>query len=171
MARAYRELYYRWEREQWEAGAIDLAEDGRVWSGLPDSRRERLLSGVLTLYAASVQMADKLVALVDEVPTEEQQVFLTTHLVDVARHAVFLSRFVEEVARESPSDAVARRDGLHHAELQAAPGPILADLADDANDLVGLSEGLAAIQRDDERHRAFAKLFTQDHGPIDDVLA
>ena len=97
----YRALYYRWEREQWEAGTIDFTQDRRQWAKdfSPELRRSYSW-GLSSFYVAQHQPTDTLVPFVDAAPTEEQQVFLTTQLADVARHAVFFDRFRTDVLDE-----------------------------------------------------------------------
>jgi ribonucleoside-diphosphate reductase beta chain len=105
----YRALYYRWERQQWSAGTIDFAEDRRQWTGefTPEQRRS-FLWGLSSFYVGEEQVTHTLVPFVDAAPTEEQQVFLTTQLVDEARHTVFFDRFYEEVLDEEGGDMKAR---------------------------------------------------------------
>jgi ribonucleoside-diphosphate reductase beta chain len=94
----YRSLYYRWERQQWEAGAIDFEQDSSDWKRrlFPEQRK-----AVLWLMAAATagerQLSRTLVAFVDAITTEEQGVFLTSQLADAGRHAVLYERFGEAV--------------------------------------------------------------------------
>jgi ribonucleoside-diphosphate reductase beta chain len=94
----YRSLYYRWERQQWEAGAIDFEQDSSNWKRrlFPEQRK-----AVLWLMAAATagerQLSRTLVAFVDAITTEEQGVFLTSQLADAGRHAVLYERFGEAV--------------------------------------------------------------------------
>lgn len=97
----YRDLYYSWERRQWEAGAIDFSEDRRQWRDdfTPEMRRS-LLWALSSLSVGEEQGTELLVPFVDAAPSEEQQVFLTTQLADRARHAVFFDRFYSEALDE-----------------------------------------------------------------------
>lgn len=105
----YRDLYYRWERQQWEAGAIDFSEDCRQWAEefTPELRRT-FLWGLSSFYVGEEQVTNTLVPFVDAAPTEEQQVFLTTQLVDEARHTVFFDRFYSEALDEQGTDMETR---------------------------------------------------------------
>ncbi len=96
----YRQLYYRWERQQWESGTIDFTEDRRQW--LEDFSRpmRKPFQWALSSFYVGDQMTNALVPFVDAAPTEEQQVFLTTQLADEARHTVFFDRFYDEVLDE-----------------------------------------------------------------------
>jgi ribonucleoside-diphosphate reductase beta chain len=94
----YRQLYYLWERQQWEAGAIDLSGDRRQWveDFSPELRRS-LQWTIGSFFVGEEEVTKNLVPFVDASPSEEQAVFLTTQLVDGARHTVFLDRFHSEV--------------------------------------------------------------------------
>ena len=108
----YRALYYRWERQQWEAGAIDFSADRSQWTGndLSDAQRRSFLWGLASFYVGEEQVTETLVPFVDAAPSEEQQVFLTTQLVDEARHTVFFDRFYDEVLDEDGDDMRSRLD-------------------------------------------------------------
>ena len=97
----YRQLYYRWERQQWEAGAIDFHQDRRDWNGFDPALQRSFLWGLSSFYVGEEQVTHTLVPFVDAAPTEEQQVFLSTQLVDEARHTVFFDRFYSEVLDEA----------------------------------------------------------------------
>jgi ribonucleoside-diphosphate reductase beta chain len=107
----YRDLYYRWERQQWEAGSIDFSEDRRQWAEVfsPELRRS-FLWGLGSFYVGKEQVTNALVPFVDAAPTEEQQVFLTTQLVDEARHTIFFDRFYSDALEEEGSDMRSRLD-------------------------------------------------------------
>lgn len=126
----YRALYYRWERQQWEAGAIDFSEDRRQWAEefSPELRRS-FLWGLSSFYVGEEQVTNTLVPFVDAAPTEEQQVFLTTQLVDEARHTVFFDRFYSEALEEDGTDMKSRleaqkdrlNEGFHKLLLEMLP--------------------------------------------------
>lgn len=105
----YRELYYRWEHEQWSAGEIDLSADRRQWTEdfTPQLRRSFLWQ-LSSFCMGDEHLSNTLVPFVDAAPTEEQQVFLTTQLVDEARHAVFFDRLYSEVFEEPGTDMETR---------------------------------------------------------------
>ena len=100
----YRALYYRWESQQWEAGAIDFAADRDQWLALPADLKRSFLWGLSSFYVGEEQVTQTLVPFVDAAPTEEQQVFLSTQLVDEARHTVFFDRFYSEALDEHGDD-------------------------------------------------------------------
>jgi ribonucleoside-diphosphate reductase beta chain len=94
----YRSLYYRWERQQWEAGIIDFEQDARDWTHrlFPEQRK-----AVLWLLSASTagerELGRTLVSFVDAAPSEEQGVFLTTQLADAGRQTVLYERFGDAI--------------------------------------------------------------------------
>jgi ribonucleoside-diphosphate reductase beta chain len=100
-APGYRSLYYRWERQQWEAGAIDLEEDASDWiRRLFPERRKAALWLLALSTAGERQLSRSLVAFVDAISTEEQGVFLTTQLADAGRQTVLYERFGEAVGED-----------------------------------------------------------------------
>lgn len=125
---SYRELYYRWERQQWSAGEIDFSDDHRQWRDTfsPELRRTFLWS-LAPFYVGTEQVTNTLVPFVDAAPTEEQQVFLTTQLVDVARHAVFFDRVYSDVLGSEGADMRARV-GSQMPQLNGGSRKLLLDL-------------------------------------------
>jgi ribonucleoside-diphosphate reductase beta chain len=146
----YRALYYRWERQQWAAGAIDFTEDRRQWAEVftPELRRS-FLWGLSSFYVGEEQVTNTLVPFVDAAPTEEQQVFLTTQLVDEARHTVFFDRFYSEALEEQGTDMKSRleaqtdrlNDGFHTLLLEMLPAAS-ERIRKDLTDMDALVEGV-----------------------------
>ena len=132
---SYRNLYYRWETEQWEAGAIDLFDDRRQWADLGPGVRTEYLRGLSPFTASRGSVATALVPFVDAAPDEEQQVFLTTQLADHARHLVFVDRYRTDVVDE-PDDASSRAGG-NEQRLEPALGGLLDALAETSGRIGG----------------------------------
>lgn len=114
----YRGLYYRWEQEQWQAGRIDLAADAEEWATLDDDVRRAVTGAVAWRHLRARQATTALVSFVDAAPTEEQQVFLTTELVDEARHVVLFDRFVTEVMGEDAATVASRAPDVEDDALR-----------------------------------------------------
>ena len=95
---SYTDLYARWERGNWSAMEIDLAQDGVDWNErlTPEQRRGALWMYTLFFHGED-SVADNLSPYIDAAPTEEQTYFLTTQQVDEARHSIFFNRFFHEV--------------------------------------------------------------------------
>jgi ribonucleoside-diphosphate reductase beta chain len=146
----YRELYYRWERQQWEAGSIDFSDDRRQWDEMSPELQRSLLWMLSSFYVGKEQITQALVPFVDSAPSEEQQVYLTTQLVDEARHTVFFDRFYADVISERATDMKARLDlqvdrlneGSRRLLLDVLPAAS-ARIRGDLTDLSALVEGVA----------------------------
>src|SRR5881227_4479974 len=93
----YRELYYRWERQQWRAQDIDFSEDRQQWAGMSQDERKARIYGLSAFFHGEADVTNTLAPYVLAMPDEEMRIFLTTQLVDEARHTVFFARFFREV--------------------------------------------------------------------------
>jgi ribonucleoside-diphosphate reductase beta chain len=94
---SYRELYYRWEHQQWSTHDIDFIPDRVQWEQLLEEEQEDYLYGLAGFFQGEVSVADALASYVMAMPDEEMRIYLTTQLVDEARHTVFFARFFNEV--------------------------------------------------------------------------
>jgi ribonucleotide reductase beta subunit family protein with ferritin-like domain len=102
---SYADLYARWEKGNWSATAIDFTEDARQWQEeFTEFEREAALWNYALFFWGEDAVADGLSPYIDAAPLEEQKYFLATQQVDEARHAVFFSRFMSEVAGVSGDD-------------------------------------------------------------------
>jgi ribonucleoside-diphosphate reductase beta chain len=93
----YRELYYRWERQQWRAQDIDFSEDREQWANMSEDERMMRIYGLSAFFQGEACVTDTLSPYVFAMPDEEMRIFLTTQLVDEARHTVFFARFFRDV--------------------------------------------------------------------------
>jgi ribonucleoside-diphosphate reductase beta chain len=93
---SYQDLYYRWERQQWSTQDLDFSIDRQQWSEVPEENRPVWISGFVVFFQGEVSVTNTLIPYVAAVPTEEQRIFLTTQLVDEARHATFFGKFFRE---------------------------------------------------------------------------
>ena len=94
---SYRELYYRWERQQWRAQDIDFSDDRRQWEGMTQEQRNMRMYGLSAFFQGEACVTDTLAPYITAMPDEEMRIFLTTQLADEARHTVFFARFFNEV--------------------------------------------------------------------------
>jgi 1,2-phenylacetyl-CoA epoxidase catalytic subunit len=94
---SYDDLYRRWEQSNWQATAIDFAEDRRGWQALTEIQRRSALWIYSMFFFGEDSVADNLSPYIDAAPKPEQKYFLATQQVDEARHAVFFHRFFKEV--------------------------------------------------------------------------
>jgi ribonucleotide reductase beta subunit family protein with ferritin-like domain len=91
-------LYRLWEANNWSAYAIDFSQDVRDWREqlTPFQRRAASWNYALFLHGEEA-VARTLAPFIAAMPTQEQRVFLTTQIVDEARHHVFFTRYFQEV--------------------------------------------------------------------------
>ncbi|MGZ3678541.1 MAG: ribonucleotide-diphosphate reductase subunit beta [Ktedonobacterales bacterium] len=91
-------LYRLWEANNWSAYALDFTQDARDWRErlTPLQRRAAEWNYALFLHGEEA-VARTLAPFVSAAYTQEQRIFLTTQIVDEARHHVFFSRFMREV--------------------------------------------------------------------------
>jgi len=93
----YRELYYRWEKQQWRAQELDFSPDREQWEHMSAEERQDRMYGLSAFFRGEACVTDTLGPYVTAMPDEEMRIFLTTQLVDEARHTVFFARFFNEV--------------------------------------------------------------------------
>src|SRR5258708_6644918 len=118
---SYRELYYRWERQQWRSQEIDFTPDRLQWEKMSQEEREDRIYGLSAFFRGEASVTDTLSPYVTAMPDEEMRIFLTTQLVDEARHTVFFARFFKEVLgvdKEKLEDALAVAREHMNAQLK-----------------------------------------------------
>src|SRR6266852_9852670 len=94
---SYRELYYRWERQQWRSQEIDFTPDRLQWEKMSPQEHQDRIYGLSAFFKGEACVTDTLAPYITAMPDEEMRIFLTTQLVDEARHTVFFARFFKEV--------------------------------------------------------------------------
>src|SRR5215472_12832525 len=90
---SYRELYYRWERQQWSVQALDFHQDCQQWTALSEDERRIRLYGLSSFFRGEESVTMSLAPYITAMPDDEMRLFLTTQLVDEERHTVFFERF------------------------------------------------------------------------------
>jgi hypothetical protein len=96
---SYEKLYRRWEENPWSATGIDFTVDQEHWrTKLNDTQREAALWNYALFLVGEEAVARTLTPVLDAAPEHAQKIFLTTQVVDEARHHVFFDRFMREVA-------------------------------------------------------------------------
>ena len=94
------DLYHRWERQNWSTQDLDLSEDIEQWKAMEggfEGIRIELQRSFTLFFVGEQAVTDTLSPLVHAAPDEPSRIFLSTQLVDEARHTVFFSRFFDEV--------------------------------------------------------------------------
>jgi ribonucleoside-diphosphate reductase beta chain len=98
---SYRELYLRWERQQWKTQDLDFTQDKLDYDRLQDEYNEEMLEQTrktnASFWIGEHQVTVDLLPFVLAAPDTEQKLFLTTQVVDEARHMVFFDRYYTEV--------------------------------------------------------------------------
>ncbi len=93
----YRELFYRWERQQWRTEEIDFTSDRLQWEKMAPEERQDRLFGLSAFFRGEACVTDTLSPYITAMPDEEMRIFVATQLADEARHTVFFARFFKEV--------------------------------------------------------------------------
>lgn len=91
------DLYRRWETQQWAATELDFERDRRQWAAMPGYLVQQLEGTFAGFFYGEQAVTDTLSPLVIGAPDEDQRLFLSTQLVDEARHSYFFSRLYNEV--------------------------------------------------------------------------
>jgi ribonucleoside-diphosphate reductase beta chain len=92
-----RELYKRWEKQNWVVHELDFTQDRQDWQGIPDELKNEIVFGLQAFFLGEVCVTETLSPMVHAAPTTEDQQFLSTQLVDEARHAIFFEEFFKQV--------------------------------------------------------------------------
>ncbi|MDQ4124030.1 MAG: ribonucleotide-diphosphate reductase subunit beta [Actinomycetota bacterium] len=96
---SYERLYRLWEDNNWSATGIDFSEDAVHWrERLTEKQREAALWNYAMFLVGEEAVARTLTPVLDAAPGFPESIFLTTQIVDEARHHVFFDRFMREVA-------------------------------------------------------------------------
>jgi ribonucleoside-diphosphate reductase beta chain len=93
----YRELYYRWEKQQWKASEIDFSLDQQQWAAMSRDEQTARIYGLAAFFQGEACVTDTLSPYVIAMPDEEMRLFTITQQVDEARHTIFFARFFNEV--------------------------------------------------------------------------
>jgi ribonucleoside-diphosphate reductase beta chain len=157
------ELYYRWERQNWSTQELDFSADATHWASMTGDfqgiRNE--LQHTLTLFFIGEQaVTDTLSPLVHAAPDEPARIFLSTQLVDEARHAVFFSRFFEDV--------VGITGGLHAALAALESQKVAGFRSIFDTDLVAATE---AVRTDPKDYGKWVEGVTIYHLVVEGMLA
>ncbi|GAC1565403.1 MAG: hypothetical protein NVS3B14_02980 [Ktedonobacteraceae bacterium] len=130
---SYRELYYRWERQQWKVQDIDFSADRQQWAAMSQDERNMRTYSLSAFFQGEASVTDTLAPYVLAMPGEEMRIFLTTQLVDEARHTVFFERFFRDVmgvATGKLEDSLAYARQYMNANLKYILIEALSEVAD-----------------------------------------
>ncbi|HEY3086313.1 MAG TPA: ribonucleotide-diphosphate reductase subunit beta [Candidatus Dormibacteraeota bacterium] len=94
---SYMDLYRRWETQQWAVGDLDFSLDRQDWLESSDLDRKATLWSHRLFFNGEERVTATLAPFVWAAPSPEIEVFLSTQMVDEARHTVFFDRWWHEV--------------------------------------------------------------------------
>ncbi len=109
------QLYELWERQPWQAHAIDLSQDREDWAGISEEERSRLSWNLSSFFVGEERVTTQFSGLVMSHESQGEEAFLTTQQVDEARHAQHFNRFYEQVLK---------LDGSFESRLERARGDL-----------------------------------------------
>jgi ribonucleoside-diphosphate reductase beta chain len=102
-----RELYRRWEKQNWAVYDLDWTQDKVDWdTKIPNEFKQEIMFGLRAFFMGEVCVTETLSPMVHAAPTTEDQQFLSTQLVDEARHAIFFDEFFRNVLGIEGVDAM-----------------------------------------------------------------
>lgn len=157
------DLYNRWENQNWSTQDLDFTQDREHWesmTGVFEGFREELQRSFTLFFVGEQAVTDTLSPLVHAAPDEQSRIFLSTQLVDEARHSVFFMRFFGEV--------IGIRGGLSEALGSVKDRVVGAFRTIFDDDLV---KAVDAVRRDPSDYGAWVEGITTYHLVIEGMLA
>jgi ribonucleoside-diphosphate reductase beta chain len=91
------DLYMLWEGLNWKVADLDFTEDAQHWEAMFPYIKEDLYRTFTLFFIGEQAVTDTLSPLLHAAPTEDDRIFLSTQVVDEARHTVFFKKFFEDV--------------------------------------------------------------------------
>jgi ribonucleoside-diphosphate reductase beta chain len=101
---SYMDLYRRWERQQWAVADLDFTADREIWEQATDLDRQATLWSRRLFFNGEERVTATLAPFVWAAPRPEIEIFLSTQMVDEARHTVFFERWWREVVGSDRTD-------------------------------------------------------------------
>jgi len=101
---SYMDLYRRWESQQWSVGDLDFTLDRQDWLKATDLEKKATLWSHRLFFNGEERVTATLAPFVWAAPTPEIEIFLSTQMVDEARHTVFFDRWWREVVGTESKD-------------------------------------------------------------------
>ena len=157
----YEELYALWERQNWRVHELDFSVDREQWLTTPREGQENTEWSLGLFYVGEERVTADLAPFVLAAPSGEAEVFLSTQLVDEARHAAFFDRFAAEVMALGADDLRGRL-----AELEARMLAPWHEVFDD-----GLREVADRLKRRPDDLDVFVEAVTTYHMIVEGLLA
>jgi len=95
---SYMDLYRRWEAQQWAVADLDFTLDRQDWLESTDIEKKATLWSHRLFFNGEERVTSTLAPFVWAAPAPEIEIFLSTQMVDEARHTVFFDRWWHDVA-------------------------------------------------------------------------
>ena len=158
---SYFDLYNRWEKQHWAVADLDFGPDRERWQEASDLERKATLWTRRLFFNGEERVTATLAPFVWAAPKPEMEMFLSTQMVDEARHTIFFDRWWREVVGSDTKD------------LEG----ILAEIRPDTNEgynelfydrLPGIAQRLASNPKDRD---AFVEGVTIYHIVVEGTLA
>jgi ribonucleoside-diphosphate reductase beta chain len=146
---SYRDLYNRWERQQWAVADLDFGPDRENWQAMSEDERKYALWTMRLFFNGEERVTATLAPFVWAAPTPEIEIFLSTQMVDEARHAIFFETWWRAVPGTERTDLASLLDevrptvagGYNELFYDRLPN-ISQRLAENPKDLDSLVEGV-----------------------------
>lgn len=101
---SYMDLYRRWESQQWSVADLDFTLDREDWLSSSDLEKKSTLWSHRLFFNGEERVTATLAPFVWAAPTPEIEIFLSTQMVDEARHTVFFDRWWHDVVGTEARD-------------------------------------------------------------------
>ncbi|HEY8740783.1 MAG TPA: ribonucleotide-diphosphate reductase subunit beta [Candidatus Dormibacteraeota bacterium] len=157
------DLYQRWERQQWAAHELDFSTDLQQWKALGPFLQDQLEMIFSGFFVGEQAVTDTLSPILIGAPHETDRWFLSTQVVDEARHAYFFARFFSEVVHEGDEFGTVMTRAWHWTASEAYDqifGPTGA-----------LTESTDAVRLDPSNMSKWVRAITTYHLMVEGILA
>jgi ribonucleoside-diphosphate reductase beta chain len=159
-----RELYKRWEKQNWSVYDLNWAQDTEDWKNIPEELKGEIVYGLQAFFLGEVCVTETLSPMVHAAPTTEDQQFLSTQLVDEARHAIFFEEFFRNVLGIDGLDALKNDPMFQIYTNPSEPGYGKTFFKD-------LPEVTDAVREDPSDYKKWVKSIVLYHMLIEGMLA
>src|SRR5579875_2992628 len=158
---SYRDLYYRWERQQWSVHELDFLADRLQWENMTDEEQDEHLIGLFTFFQGEASVTDALAPYIIAMPDEEMRFFVPTQLGDDTRHTIFFTRFFSE-GLCIEVERVVHYHVITEVTMALSGQKTLLESYRKENLFPGFRYGFKHVARDESRHVLFGMKFLRD---------
>ena len=157
----YLDLYRRWEKQQWAIADLDFNPDRECWQQAGQLERDATLWSRRLFFNGEERVTATLAPFVWAAPRPEIEIFLSTQIVDEAKHTMFFDRWWREVVGSNSGDLAGILD-----EIRPSTNPGYNELFYDR--LPSVAQRMATNPRD---INAFIEGITIYHIVVEGTLA